>query len=175
MHEILDGHRHRSIHHLQTSRNDAGGDHRRHRLARATHIVKTGHDAARQLGFGHQAHRHLGRHRQHAFATDHRGEQVVTGRVQGIGAKLDRLAPDGEAAHFEHVVDRQAVLEAMHPTRVLRHIAAYGASDLARRVGGVIQTQVSRRLTDGEVAHATLHDRRAGVGVDRDDAIELGH
>ena len=38
-------------------------------------------------------------HRQHAFAADHQRQQVEPGRVERLGAELDRLAVDREAAH----------------------------------------------------------------------------
>ena len=100
-------------------------------------VVEAGHDAARRLGDRQQLDRHLEDHREHAFAADHRGEQVEAGRVERVAAELDRLAGGGEAAHLEDVVQRQAVLQAMHAARVLGDVAADRAGDLAARVGRV--------------------------------------
>ena len=58
-------------------------------------------------------------------------QQVEAGRVERLAAELDRLALDGEAAHLQHVVQRQAVLQAVHAARVLGDVAADRAGDLA--------------------------------------------
>ncbi len=72
---------------------DAGGNHGGHGVAGFAHIVKAGHDAARQLGLGDELHGHFGHHGQHAFAADHGGQQVVAGGVQRIRAEFDRARP----------------------------------------------------------------------------------
>jgi hypothetical protein len=102
------------------------------------------------------------------------GKQVQPGAVQRGATKGDRLALDGEPAHLQHVVQRQAVLEAVHAAGVLGHVAADGAGDLARRVGRVVQAQWRGGLADGQVAHPALHHGRAAGGVDLQDAVELG-
>ena len=94
------------------------------------------------------------------FRADHQRQQVVARRVERLGAELDRLAVDGEAAHAQHVVHRQAVLQAVHAAGVLGDVAADRAGDLARGVGRVVQAVRRRRLGDREVAHAGLHDAR---------------
>ena len=62
----------------------------------------------------------------------------------------------------------------MHAARVLGDIAADRARDLRRRVGRVIEAVGGRRVGNGEIAHAGLHDRRARQRIDRDDPPELG-
>jgi hypothetical protein len=88
-------------------------------------------------------------------------------------AELDHLALDRHAAHAQHVVHGEPVLQAMHAAGVLGHIAADGAGDLARRIGRVVQAEGRGGLADREVAHARLHDRRARVRIELDDAVEL--
>jgi hypothetical protein len=88
-------------------------------------------------------------------------------------AELDHLALDRHAAHAQHVVHGEAVLQAVHAAGVLGHVAADGAGDLARRIGRVVQAEGRGGLADGQVAHARLHDRRARVRVKLDDAVEL--
>ena len=58
------------------------------------------------------------------------------------------LAVDGEAAHAQHVVHGQAVLQAVHAAGVLGDVAADGAGDLGRRIGRVVQAVGRRRLGD---------------------------
>ena len=137
-------------------------------------VVEARHDAARRLGARQQLDRHLEDHRQHALAADDRGEQVEARSVERVAAELDRLAGGGEAAHLEHVVQRQAVLQAVHAARVLGDVAADGAGDLAARVGRVEQAVRRRGFADREVADAALHGRGPRQRVDGDDAVELG-
>ena len=80
----------------------------------------------------------------------------------------------GVALHAQHVVQRQAVLQAVHAARVLGHVAADRAGDLAARVGRVVQAVRGRGLADREVAHAALHGGRARCHVELQDAVELG-
>ena len=94
--------------------------------------------------------------------------------VQRLGAELHRLALDREAAHAQHVVQRQPVLQAVHAAGVLGHVAADAAGDLAARVGRVVQPQRCRGLADGQVAHAALHDGGARQLVQLEDLVELG-
>ena len=84
------------------------------------------------------------------------------------------LALDREAAHAQHVVQRQPVLQAVHAAGVLGHVAADGAGDLAGRVGRVVQAVRRGGLADRQVAHAALHDRGAADRVDLEDLVELG-
>ncbi len=165
---------HGLVHHLQPGGDDAGGDHRSHRIARFAQVVKAGHDAAGQLGLGHQLDSDLGGHCQHALAADHHAHQVVAGRIKRVATKLDGLAFHGEAAHLEHVVERQTVFQAVHAARVLGHVAANRAGNLAAGVRRVIQPIGRGRFTDSQVAHAALHHRRAAALVYLQDFVELG-
>jgi hypothetical protein len=94
------------------------------------------------------------------------GSRSRPGASSASAAELDRLALDGEAAHLQHVVQRQAVLQAVHAAGVLGHVAADGAGDLAGRVGRVVQAVRRGRFADGQVAHAALHACRARQRVD---------
>ena len=56
---------------------------------------------------------------------------------------------------------RQPVFKAVHAARILRHVAADGAGELAAGIRGVVQTEGGRRLADGEVSHSGLNFCRA--------------
>ena len=71
-------------------------------------------------------------------------------------------------------MQRQSVFKAVHATRVLGHVAAYGAGDLAGRVRRVIQAQGCGGLADSQVAHTALHHGRAAAFVQFEDFVELG-
>ena len=60
----------------------------------------------------------------------------------------------------------------MHPAGILGHIAADGAGNLRRGIGGVIQAIRCGSFGNGEIAHAGLNHRAAGVGVDVQDLLE---
>src|SRR5690606_4560303 len=72
--KVFHGGGHGLVHHLQPGGDDAGGNHGGHGIAGFAHVVKAGHDAARQLGLGDEFHGHFGHHGQHAFAADHGGQ-----------------------------------------------------------------------------------------------------
>ena len=164
---------HGLVHHFQTGRDDACGDDGGDCVTGFAHIIKAGHDAARQLRFGHQLHQHFDSDRQHAFATHGQAKQIVAWRIQRLAAESDGLALRGKAAHLQDVVQRQAVFEAMHAARVFGHVAAYGAGDLAARVRRVIQAQRRRRFANGQVAHAALHPGGARQRVHFQNFVEL--
>ena len=174
VHKVFHRGRHGLVHHLQTGRNNARRNHRRYGLARALNVVKAGHDAAGQLGLGHQLHSHFQRDGQHAFAAYQHTQQVVPRGIERVATQSNGLTCDGKSPHFQHVMQRQAVLEAVHTARVFGHIAANGAGNLAGRVGGIVQIKGSGRLADGQVAHPRLHHSRAACGVHLQDAVELG-
>ena len=145
VHEALDGGGHRLVHHLEPGRDDAGGDDRRDRVAGLADVVEAGHDAARRLGVGSSLTVTSKITASMPSLPITAREQVEAGRVERLAAELDRLAGDGEAAHLEHVVQRQAVLQAVHAARVLGDVAADRAGDLAARVGRVVQAVAARR------------------------------
>jgi hypothetical protein len=133
----------------------------------AADVVEAGHDAARQLRLGHQLDGDLGGHRQHALAADHHGQQVQAGRVQRLGAELHRLALRREAAHAQHVVQRQAVLQAVHAAGVFGHVAADGAGDLAAGVGRVVQAvgAAASLMARLRTPHCTVAVRASGSSL----------
>ncbi|MNE83888.1 hypothetical protein D3C80_1807450 [compost metagenome] len=92
-----------------------------------------------------------------------------------MGAQAQVFALDGKNVDFQYVVHGQAVLQAMHATGVLRHVAADGTSDLRRRVRRVIQAERRRGLGNRQVAYTRLNPRRAGGGIDVQDVVEARH
>ena len=173
MHEALDRGRHRLVEHLEAGRDDAGGDHVGDRVAGFPDVVEARHDAARDLRLRDQPDRRLDDHREHAFAADQHAHQVVAGRIERLRAERDRLARGGVAAHAQHVVQGQAVLQAVHAARVLGDVAADRAGDLAARIGRVVEAERRRGLADREVAHAALHRRGPRLRIEADDPVEL--
>ena len=165
---------HGLVHHFQARGDDARRNHGGHRVPGFAHIVKAGHDAARQLWLGHQFHKHFDSDRQHAFATHRQAKQIVAWRIQRLAAESDGLALRGKTAHLQDVVQRQAVFEAMHAAGVFSHVAANRAGDLAAGVGRVIQAQRRRRFANGQVAHAALHPGGARQRVHFQNFVELG-
>ena len=164
----------RLVHHLEAGRDDAGGDDGGHRIAGLLHVVEAGHDHLCHLGLGRELDRDLGDDGEQALGAGHQRQQVVARRIEGVVAELDHLAGHGHAAHAQHVVHGQAVLEAMHAARVLGDIAADGAGDLRAGVGRIVEAVGRGRLGDGEVAHAGLHHGEARHRVEMHDLLHLG-
>ncbi|MNS60102.1 hypothetical protein D3C72_930810 [compost metagenome] len=172
--ELLHGGRGGLVHHFQAGRDDAGGNHVGHGVAAFFHIVEAGHDDLRELRLGNQPDGDLGGDGQHALGADQRGQQVQARGVGCLGAEDHHIALHRHGAHAQHVVHGEAVLEAVHAARVLGHVAADGAGDLRGRVGCVIEIVRRGGLGDGQVAHAGLDHGGARIGIDREDALELG-
>ncbi len=172
MHEVLRHLGHAPVHELETRRDDALCDHVRHGGAGGFHGREARQHAARELGSRHELDRHFGGDGEHAFAADDHRQQVEAGHIERFGAELDRFARRGEAAHAQHVVHGQSVLQAMHAAGILGDVAADGAGNLTARVGRVIQAERRGGLADRQVAHAALDDGRAGQRIHRQDFIE---
>ena len=62
----------------------------------------------------------------------------------------------------------------MYAAGVFRDVAANAASDLAGRIGRVIQTQRRGGLADGQIAHTALHHGGSAVRVHFQNTVELG-
>ena len=171
VHELLDGAGGELIHHLEAGRHDPGRDDARDRLAGAHDIVERGHHHRRLLGLRRELDRDLGDDAEQALGAGHEGEQIVARRIERVRADLEDVALDGRHAQLEDVVHREPVLEAVHAARVLGDVAADGAGDLARRIGGVVEAVLRHRLGDGEIAHARLHAGGARERVDGEDVL----
>ena len=111
----------------------------------------------------------LGCDPERALRADERPEQVGPLGVEGLASQLDDLAVGQHHRQSCHVVDREAVLEAVRTTRVLGHVAADRAHLLARRVRRVEEALVGNGPRDVEVGDARLHDDALCVEVDLED------
>ena len=81
----------------------------------------------------------------------------------------DHAAVGAHHREPEDMVGGEAVLQAVRAARVLRHVAADRADDLARRVGRVVQVVRGHRVGDAEVGHARLDDCALVLRVDGED------
>ena len=129
-------------------------------------VVEAREQHLRALRLRQQLHGDFGDDAEHAFRAGEEREQVEAGRVERVGAERQTLAVDRDDLDLQDVVDRQAVLQAMHAAGVLRDVAADRARDLRRRIGRVVQAVRRGGLRDREIAHAGLHARGAGFGID---------
>ncbi len=176
VHEVLDRRGHRLVHHLQPGRDDAGGDHRRHRVAGLADVVEAGHDAARQLRLGHQLDGDLGGHGQHAFAADQHAAAGRSPAASSASQPNSTASPSTvKPRTAQHVVQRQAVFQAVHAAGVLGHVAADGAGDLAR-LGRARSTGRSGAAASLMARLRTPHCTTAvrAARVDLEDLVELG-
>ncbi len=74
----------------------------------------------------------------------------------------------------EHVVDREAVLQAVRAARVLGDVAADRAHLLARGIGRVVVAVGGDGLRDLEVRHPGLDDDPAVFEIDLEHAVQAG-
>ena len=82
VHEVFGGAQGGVVHHLQTGRDDAGGDDVGHRLAGRFDVVECGQRDLRTLRHRQQLDGHLDDYAEHALGAGHQGQQVVAGAVQ---------------------------------------------------------------------------------------------
>ena len=163
-----------SIHHFHAGGNDAGGDDIGDAPRRIVDRGKADQQRTHGLGLRQQANRDLGDDTQQAFRPHHDAKQIEPARIEGTPAELDDLTLHRHEPHAEHVVRRQAVLEAVHAARVLGDVAADGTGDLTRRIGRVIETIWIGRSRDRKVRHPRLNDGQTILDVDLEDARKLG-
>ena len=118
----------------------------------------------RALRLGQQLHRDFDDDAEHAFRSGKEREQVEARGVERFGTERQTLAVDRQDLDLQDVVHGQAVFQAMHAARVLRHVAADRAGDLRRRIGRVVEAVRRGGLRDREIAHAGLHARVRASG-----------
>jgi len=128
--EGLDGACGFAIHHLQPGRDDSGGDDGSHGFARLPNIVVGGHHHACELRSGNELQQHFRHDEQQAFGADGDGEQIEAGTIGRAAPELYLLSINGVAPDAEHVVDREAILEAVNASRILRDVATNRAGKL---------------------------------------------
>ena len=162
------------IHHFQSCRNDAGCNDRGHGIARLFHIIKAGHDDGGAGWLGCQLERDFGHYPKHALRPHQHRQQVRSRRVWRKRTDFNDVTIHGDHAHLEYVVHGQPIFQTVHAPRVFRHVATDGASNLARRVWGVIESIGTGGLGDGQVPHTGLHDGQGRLGIDGLDSVELG-
>ncbi len=170
VHEFLHRARGRPVHHLKARRHYARPDDIGHRIAGFLDVVERSENDPRRLRLGQELDRDLGRDREHALRPDHERKQVEPGGVERLAAELDDLALDRDRAHPQHIVQGEAVFQAVHAARVLGDVAADRAGDLRGRIGRVEKPAGRSRLRDREIGDAGLHARRARHRVEREDA-----
>ena len=100
---------------------------------------------------------------------DERPEQV---RPLVPHRQLDQLAVGQHDLRAQHMVDREAVLQAVRASRVLGDVAADRADLLRRRVGRVVEAVRRDRRGHVEVRDARLDDDLATLDIDLDHACE---
>ena len=130
---------------------------------------------ARALRFFQDSHGDFGDDPEQALGAGDDAEEIVAAGIQMLAAEPQHLAGHQHQFAAEQVIGGHAVFEAMHAAGILRHIAADGAGDLRRRIGGVIEAGLLDRLRHREIGDAGLDHGDAIVKVDLADALELGH
>ena len=107
---------------------------------------------------------------QGALRADERAEQVRPRLVEALASELHELAVRQDDRQAAHVVDREAVLQAVCAAGVLGHVAADRADLLAGRIRRVEVAVRRNRAGDLEVRDARLHNHAATVEIDLEDA-----
>ena len=160
VHGRLGGLDRQTIHHLDRGGQDARRHDVRHRATGLVGRVERRQERRDLLGPAHDAERDPHGDAECALRADERAEQVRTRLVEALAAELDELAVGQHDREPAHVVDREAVLEAVRAAGVLGHVAADRADLLARRIRRVEVAVGRDGAGDVEVRDAGLDDRR---------------
>ena len=138
--------------------------------ARIRHAAEQRQERPDRLRARHQANGDGARDPERALGADEQAGQIESSALAPV--QLERRAVRKHDLQGEHVVARYAVLQAMRPARVGRHVAA----DRARRGRSRIR-QIAKTVRGGGrgyvVRHdSRLHDGQALRGIDAEDSIE---
>ena len=107
--------------------------------------------------------RQRGRDPQRPLGADEHAEQI---RPLVPHRQRDALAVRQHDVGREHVIDREAVLEAVRAARVLGDVAADRADLLRGRIGRVVEALRRDRARHLEIRHPRLDDDEAALDVD---------
>ena len=125
---------------------------------------KPGQQRHHPLGQRQHPDHHLGDDPQRALGAHEPGDQVE----RPVTLQRDQLAVGQHHLELEHVVGREAVLEAVRAAGVLGDVAADRAHLLAGRVGRVVEAVAGdRRLTSRLVTPGCTRARRLGTSTSR--------
>ena len=165
---LLDGHQDALVHHFQSGRHDASADNGANRIRGIGNRFEDAQHGAPALWIARQSDPGLGDDGQSPLAADKQAGQVEPRGVFGRAAELHDLAVGQDSLDPQHVIHRYAVLERVRPARIRGHVAADGASPLARGVGCIVITSPFQGLGKPHIDHAWLHHGVAIAEIDLD-------
>ena len=156
------------VHHLDRGGEDPRCDRPGDRGAGCIRVLETREQRPHRLRRRQNAQRQLRRDPECSLGADEQAEQI---RAFVPDRQLDQLPIGQNDLGREHVVDGEAVLQAVRPSRVLGDVAADRAHLLRRRVGRVVEAVGRNGARHVEIRHAGLDDDLAPVDIDREEAI----
>ena len=133
--------------------------------------AKPASSVVHRLGAPQQPQRRLRDDRQRALRSDEHAEQIEARRIEHGAAEVHELAVGQHGFDAEHVMHREAVLQAVRAAGVLGDVAADRADDLARRIGRVVAAERRDVLRDLEVGDARLDHGPQVRDVDVEDPV----
>ena len=93
--------------------------------------LKTNHHRPRAFRRPLDTNRRLGHDAELAFRTDHQSEQIETRRIEIGPADFDDFTINHHHLNAKHIVERNAVLEAVRPARIHGDVTGNRAGQLA--------------------------------------------
>ena len=160
------------VHHLHAGRDDAFRDHPADARGPGADRGEAEQRRPGALGLRPDLHRDLGNDAEQALRARDHAEQVVARGVRVPAADPQHVARHRDQLDPGDVVRCHPVLEAVDAPRVLGHVAADRARDLARRIGRVVETLVLYRPRDRQVGDPGLRHHAEVVVVDLENAVE---
>ena len=163
------------VEHLHRGGRHSGRDRRRHDLGGLDHRAERGQHGLhrlRRVGEAHRDRRHQGKR---ALGADGHAGEVVAGAIQRLAADAHHLAAAGDQLQAQHVIRRDAVLQAMRTAGVGRYVAADGRHHLAGGIGREEPAALAHGVGEPQIDEPRLHGRAAIAVVDLEDGRHAVH
>ncbi len=117
----------------------------------------------------------LGHDHERSLAAHQRARQIESDRILGRPAEANDRSVGGHRLDAQRVVHGDAVFERVRSAGVRGHVAADGASALARGIGSVVIAGPFQRVGQPDIDHARLDHGIAIAQVDLQDALHPRH
>ncbi len=160
------------IDHLQRGRYDPRGHDVGHRVRRGVEAHEVSEQCADDLRVWREADGDLEGNAEAALGSHERADEIVAVALAVGAPELDDLAVGQEHRERDDVIRRDAVLEAVGSTGVLRDVATDRARGLARGVRCVVEPVRRHGAAERGVHHPRLYDGHSIRRVDRQHACQ---
>src|SRR5699024_4615888 len=145
------------VHHFETRRYNSSSNNACYRICSLFNSIKASQNTLRKTRGRRELERDLGYNSQHALGTNQKGHHVISRSIERVTAYLENFTINGNTTNTQDIVHCEAVFQAMHTARIFSDVTPNCASNLRRRIGGVVQPIRLSCLRNLNIAHPWLH------------------